>query len=120
MKRETLQFAKQEGEKKEKQYKSIKLFEKRGKRMLLDGTPSLELASPVGWAGLAAACLIECASWQLNELGTNSLYKYACCRCRHVTHPSGPAELPELPWVLSGPIADTTCLQQVVIRLQLA
>ena len=80
------------------------------KREIRGRTPNLELAVPVGWAGFAATRLIECANWQLKELGTNSLYKYACCRCRLVTHPSGQAELPELPWVLSQPIAGTTCV----------
>ena len=47
------------------------------------------------------------------NFGTKSLYKYACCRLRLVTHPSGPAELLELPWVVSEPIADTRCVQHV-------
>ena len=80
------------------------------KRETLDRIPSLELAVPVVWAGFAATRLIECATCQLKELGTNSLYKYACCRCRLVTHPGGQAELPELPWVISQALADTTCV----------
>ena len=43
------------------------------------------------------------ATWQLKELGTNSLYNYACWRLRLVPHLSGPAELLELHWVDSKP-----------------
>ena len=52
--------------------------------------------------------LSECATFQLRERGTNSLYKYACWCLRLVTHTSGRGELLELPWFVSEPIADTT------------
>ena len=45
------------------------------------------------------------ATWQLKELGTNSLHNYARWRLRLVPHLSGPAELLELHWVVSEPIA---------------
>ena len=57
MKRETLQFAKQDG-KKRKIIQIDKNIKKRGKIKPLDGSPSLELADPVGLAGFAAACFI--------------------------------------------------------------
>ena len=61
--------------------------------------------------------LSECATWHLKELVSNSLYNYACWRLRLVTHLSGPAELLELPWVVSEPIAETTSAQPVVTML---
>ena len=78
------------------------------KKKPLDGTSSLQFpALSDGWA-LEHRALSERASWTLKELGTNSLYKYVCWRLRLVTHTSGPAELLELPWFVSEPIADTT------------
>ena len=65
------------------------------KKKPLDGTPSLRLLSD--GRALKLLALSECATWQLKELATNSLYKYACCPLRLLTHPSGPAELLELP-----------------------
>ena len=59
------------------------------------------------WA-LRHCALSECATFKLKERGTNSLYKYVSWRLRLVTHTSGPAELLELPWFVSEPIADTT------------
>ena len=61
--------------------------------------------------------LSECAIWQPKELGTNSLYNYACWRLRLVTHPSGPAELLELHWIDSMPRAETTSVQHAVTML---
>ena len=58
--------------------------------------------------------LSECDTRQPKELATNSMYNYACCRLRLLTHPSGPAELLGLPWVVSTPIADARCVQHVV------
>ena len=46
---------------------------------------------------LRLRALSECATWYLKELGTKSLYKYACWRLRLVIHPSGPAKLLQLP-----------------------
>ena len=87
------------------------------KKKPLDGTSSLQFpALSDGWA-LEHRALSERASWTLKELGTNSLYKYTCCRLRLVTHPSGSAELLKLHWVVSEPTADTTSVQHVVTML---
>ena len=61
--------------------------------------------------------LSECDTRQPKELATNTLYNYACWRLSLLTHPSGPAELLGLPWVVSEPIAETTSVQNVVTML---
>ena len=74
----------------------MKIDKKIRKKKPFYGTPSLQFAAPSEGRALRLCALSECATSQLKELGTNSLYNYACWQLRLVTHPSGLAELHEL------------------------
>ena len=91
---------------------TIQIDTKIRKKNPFHGTPSLELAAPVGWLTCAAARLIR-----LRHLATLRTLVQRVCTSMLVagcaSSPS-PAELLELPWVVSEPIADTTCVQHVV------